>query len=251
MRPDSPKSDSGESEGKVPTVRRAIPPAAFYKSVREQMRADRAGPSEEEIAAREMKRRLASLERWAAQVQEREITMLRRKMATALQMPKLSQSEDLFWMVCSVENVSYQTAEYGFAHPPTHPPMCACVTYRGDAVQDTVQALDVDSRQRNPNSDVVHMENADSRPPQEIGIVADHYEHQGQWLHQNVQGVEEAAGRGYNVPVPPGISGVDTTQGRHDKAGFDFELRRPEQGVHLTSCLPCMSCAPAPFRIVI
>ena len=96
-----------------------ISPARFYRSVRLAEDQRQQGPSEEEKERLQMKRRLALLERWAEEVQAREIMMIRRKLATALQMPKLSQSEDMFWIKTTVEGVSYQTVECA-GSSPTH-----------------------------------------------------------------------------------------------------------------------------------
>ena len=75
------------------------------------------GPSAEEREMRDMRRRLAQLERWAELVESRERMMISKKMATALQMPKQSQSEDQFWVRCCVDGISFHTVECAFALP--------------------------------------------------------------------------------------------------------------------------------------
>ena len=110
--PPSPEPDMPQASlAQAPLARAAISPGAFYKSVHEESQAIRQGPSAMELELSDLRKRVTQLERWAEMVESREKMMISKKLATTLQMPKQSLSEDQYWLKCGLDGISYPTVK--------------------------------------------------------------------------------------------------------------------------------------------
>ena len=96
-------------EIRAQAVHRPIEPAAFYRA--EHARQEETAKVRPEAVIAQLQKRVVQLESWIEKQVSKEKMLVRKKLASALQMPKQSQSEEQFMIKVTVENISYRAIQ--------------------------------------------------------------------------------------------------------------------------------------------